>query len=243
MVKVSQKQLNTGLCFNLERVAAYALALGLVATLSACSSTGALQSDTQTTGIAADGQVVVNPELMRRLQEAQTRAQQMLSEGKNVEVALEPYRKLAKAYPQHKEPWVHIAQSYFDAHRYGEAIVAAGEVQKRDANDQVALSIVAVSGLRAATESLSALKEKGGYLGKNMTRADADRIVRLLRGTTGERVLVPKPDVDAPVVKNTTRRATSQRATAKPAAAPVGNTHTPSATPSAPGNNPFLKLN
>lgn len=243
MVKVSQKQLDTGLSFNFGRVAAYALALGLAATLSACSSTGALQSDAQATGIAADGQVVVNPELMRRLQEAQTRAQQMLSEGKDVEAALEPYRKLTKAYPQHKEPWVYIAQTYFDAHRYGEAIVAAGEVQKRDANDQVALSIVAVSGLRAATESLSTLKEKGAYLGKNMTRADADRIVRLLRGTTGERVLVPKPDVDAPPARSTTRRAALQRATAKSAAAPVGNAHAPSATPPARSNNPFLKLN
>lgn len=228
---------------QLGRVVACALMLGLTVVLGACSSTGARQADAQTAGVMADGQVPVNPELMRRLQEAQTRGQQALSAGKDVEIAIEPYRKLTKSYPQYKEPWLHIAQAHFDARNYGEAIVAAGEVQKRDANDQVALSIMAVSGLRTATESLSVLKDKGGNLGKAMSRADADRIVRLLRGTTGERVLVPKPDADAPTaVRSATRRAAAQRA-AKSSAAPAGGSNASSAAPPARGNNPFLKLN
>ena len=241
-VKVSPKQLEVRREINLGRMLACAIVLGLTTTLGACSSTGTWQAEAQAAGASTDGgQASVNPELVRRLQEAEKRVQQALSAGQDVEMAVAPYRKLVKAYPQSKEPWVQIAQSYFDAHRYGEAIVAAGEVQKRDANDQVALSIAAVSGLRVATESLSVLKDKGGNLGKAMSRSDADRIVRLLRGTTGESVLVPRPDTDTPTTSRAvTRRAAAQRG---PAAKPSVSNANPSSVPPARNSNPFLKLN
>ncbi len=203
--------------------------------LAGCATTSSNTNAAGITQVAVNGQKNIDPELVRRLQAADQQAQQAIASGQDIQKIIAPYKRLSRSYADSPEPWAHMAQRYFDARHYGDAITAAAEAQKRDASHQVALSVMAVSGLRAATDALSALDK--GSLGNAMSRADADRVVRLLRGATGERVLVPKPQDTSQggnARKSTRRSASSGRSSAGVVA--------PEATPAA-GNNPFLKLN
>lgn len=146
------------------------------------------------------------------------------------------YRDAARAYPTDKRPWSRLAQSYFDAADYGNAVLAAQEVVQRDPADSAAQGLLAVSGLRISTAALSALRGQNGL--NTSTRSEAEDMARNLRAILGEAVLVPKPpEAAAPVVRPAVRPV--PRAAAPVRRAPAA----PSAPVSPPASsNPFGAL-
>lgn len=129
------------------------------------------------------------------------------------------YRAAAKAYPASKEPWIKLAEDYFEAADYGNAILAAQEVLARDTSDGAAPSILAVSGLRVSASALQVLRAQNQIAGG--TRMEAETMARTLREVLGEPVLVPRP---APAPKpRAPRPASAAASAAKPAAKPSGN--------------------
>lgn len=160
------------------------------------------------------------------------------------------YRAAAAAYPARKEPWGRLADSYFEASDYGNAILAAQEVLQRDAVDPTANGLLAVSGLRVSTQALSELRNQKSITSD--TRAQAEEIVRSLRATLGEPVLVPKP-AEAVSVKPpkppepqsnkprtpSPRTAATPRVTAPAGAAPPAR---PPSVKAAPPANPLDRL-
>jgi len=111
------------------------------------------------------------------------------------EAAVALWRQAATAYPADKEPWVKIAQTRFDAGQYGEAIVNAEEIKVRDPNDQLANSIIAISGLRLSTRALADLRSQNNLSGS--LRTESQDLAKLLRESLGEQVLVPPPPAAA----------------------------------------------
>lgn len=150
------------------------------------------------------------------------RASQASADGSK-DRARELYAAAAKTYPTSKEPWLKLAQDYFEVKNYGQAILAAQEVLQRDPADNVATSILAVSGLRVSAAGLSGLREQQRRINGD-ARTEAEDIVRVLRDLLGEPVLVP------PVAGSSSRGAPA----ARPRAAAAGATGT-AAGPSAAG--------
>jgi len=149
------------------------------------------------------------------------------------------YRAAAAAYPARKEPWGRLADSYFEAADYGNAILAAQEVLQRDASDSVANSMLAVSGLRVSTAALVELRRQKS-LGSD-TRAQAEEIVQALRETLGESILVPKPTETATPTRAPDSAAARPRVTpngipvrAAASPRPAASAATASARPQAP---------
>ncbi|MCG2584203.1 tetratricopeptide repeat protein [Massilia sp. TS11] len=97
--------------------------------------------------------------------------------------------KAAAAYPADKQAWLSLAQGSFDRGEYGEAISEAQQVLQRDAENKVAHSIVAVSGLRAASSALAELSMRNNLAGN--VRNEAQELAKLLRTSLGEAELVP----------------------------------------------------
>lgn len=95
----------------------------------------------------------------------------------------------AQAYPTDKTPWIRMAQIRYDADDYGQAIVLAQQALQRDADDMVAHSITAVSGLRVASKALADLTRKHNLSGT--IRSEAQDLAKLLRASLGEEILVP----------------------------------------------------
>lgn len=164
------------------------------------------------------------------------------------------YRAAAAAYPTSKQPWLKLAEGYFEDADYGNTILASQEVLLRDAADQVATSMLAVSGLRVANTALTSMRKQNS-LGAD-TRSQAEGVAKQLREVLGEPVLVPKNDgantTPAPVRRPAPppRRAANAAAPAAeaPAAAPATATAAPAPAPAAPAKppakpaNPFDKL-
>jgi hypothetical protein len=160
------------------------------------------------------------------------------------------YRAAAAAHPTSKEPWVKLAEGYFEESDYGNTILSAQEVLHRDTADTVATSLLAVSGLRVASTALVSLREQRN-LGAD-TRSQAEGVARVLRDVLGEPVLVPKPDTPPPAPRRPAAPRPAPRpavaasavaapavpAVAKPAAAPVA----PAAPAAAKPASPFDKL-
>lgn len=130
----------------------------------------------------------------------------------------ETYHKAAQAYPTSKAPWLRLAEGYFEAHDYGNAILAAQEVLQRDPADKVAGSLLAVSGLRVSAGALASMRQRES-IGTD-TRQQAEDLVKALREALGEPLLVPtaEPAPPTPVVRRPVRR--QQPTGATPAAAP-----------------------
>lgn len=120
-------------------------------------------------------------------------ADQALAGGSR-EGSRELYRTAARHYPTSKEPWLELAEDYFEVADYGQAILASQEVLQRDPGDHVATSVLAVSGLRLSATALSMLRQ--GNLSPN-ARTEAEGLARTLREVLGEPVLVPRPAVEA----------------------------------------------
>ncbi|OMG72252.1 tetratricopeptide repeat protein [Burkholderia ubonensis] len=105
------------------------------------------------------------------------------------ERALGLYQALAKADPTREEPWSRIAQIQFAQNHYGQAIVAAQEALERDKTDRQAKSVLAVAGLRIATQSLGELRQDSSLAGD--AKSDAQQLAKQLRDTLGESSLFP----------------------------------------------------
>lgn len=173
------------------------------------------------------------------LQEYVQQASKAAADGSR-EKARETYRIAAKAYPASQVPWLKLAEDYFEAADYGNAILAAQEVLQREANDNVAASLLAVSGLRVSASALQLLRsQKGMAVG---TRTEAETMARTLRDVLGETVLVPQPaaadsvtaSAAPPKPRPKVRPPVASRP-ATPSAKPV-ESHTPTSS------DPFSKL-
>jgi tetratricopeptide (TPR) repeat protein len=135
--------------------------------------------------------------------------------AKQEEKAYAMLRLAADAHPVDKRPWVKMAQIRFNAGVYGEAITNAHEALERDPDDALAHSIVAVSGLRVASEALADLTRQNNLSGD--VKSEAQDLAKLLRTTLGEPVLFKR--VEAPKPPPPTRARAASAAARKPAAA------------------------
>src|SRR6201996_3562254 len=113
--------------------------------------------------------------------------------------AITLYQQLAKSNPTREEPWSRIAQLQFKQAHYGQAIVAAQEALQRDQTDRQAKRVLAVAGLRVATQSLGELRQDASLAGD--AKSDAQALAKQLRATLGEATLFPPDPNDKPVVK------------------------------------------
>lgn len=154
-----------------------------------------------------------------------TNAEAEVSAGR-IESALSAFNDAAMANPTRKEPWVRSAQLQFDAGNYGRAIVAAEEVLKRDPSDLVADSVLTVSGLRVAAESLKRLQASGAIT-SDTARREAEQLRATMAATMGSEFMAsgsaepkskPKP---------------------KPRAKPRSTPKAPAAQQEPVDNNPF----
>lgn len=120
------------------------------------------------------------------LQNLLSQASQAAASG-NKEQAVTLWKQGAAAFPSEKSPWIHIAQTRYEAGQYGDAIQAALEVLVRDPNDKLANSIVAISGLRLSTRALGDLSRQNNLSGSIKT--ESQDLAKLLRESLGEREL------------------------------------------------------
>ncbi|BCQ51324.1 tetratricopeptide repeat protein [Burkholderia gladioli] len=144
------------------------------------------------------------------------------------------YQQLAKSDPTREEPWARIAQIQFQQGHYGQAIVAAQEALQRDNSDRQSKSVLAVAGLRIATESLGELRQDASLAGD--AKSDAQALAKQLRDTLGEDALFPpEQQAQKPAIKR--HKIYRKRATreAAPAQAPAADSSAPApAAPAAP---------
>lgn len=153
------------------------------------------------------------------------------------ERARELYRAAARTYPTSKEPWLELAEDYFETANYGQAILASQEVLQRDPNDNLATSVLAVSGLRLSASALSLLRQN--TLPPD-ARGEAEGLARTLREVLGEPVLVPRPAPEVeptPAPKPARKRKAAQRRAAPAATSPI-----PAPKKAAKPDNPFNVL-
>jgi len=146
------------------------------------------------------------------------------------------YEQLTRADPTREEPWSRIAQIQFSQGHYGQAIVAAQEALQRDQTDRQAKSVLAVSGLRVATESIGQLRQDAALAGD--AKSDAQVLAHQLRDTLGQSALFPEDEEKhTPKRRRIVRRAPAKGADkpAEAAAAPAGQA---SAQPAAPAGKP-----
>ncbi|TCW76837.1 hypothetical protein C5O80_35235 [Burkholderia sp. SRS-46] len=162
--------------------------------------------------------------------------------------ALGLYQALAKSDPTREEPWSRIAQIQFAQNHYGQAIVAAQEALQRDNTDRQAKSVLAVAGLRIATQSLGELRQDSSLAGD--AKSDAQALAKQLRDTLGESALFPPEQRAAKArpprrIVHRAKGAAAPVADAAAATAPAANTAAPAATATAPqkgGADPFSAL-
>lgn len=181
------------------------------------------------------------------LDEWMARAHTAASEGQR-EKARAAYRAAAQSYPAEKQPWLKLAEDYFQAQDYGNAVLAAQEALQRDREDNAAHSILAVSGLRLTAGSLVALRQDGSYpVG---SRDEAITVARALRDTLGATSLLtqsPQNSTAARAKKPTAPPPVTTAQRPAPAAkgaaiVPTAATPAPPARGSAQGGSPFDKL-
>jgi len=171
---------------------------------------------------------------------AKPKLEDMLARGTEAKVAgkqeqaITLWKETANAYPADKSPWVNIAQSRYDAGQYGEAIVSAQEILVRDPSDQLANSIIAISGLRLSTRALADLSRQNNLSGS--IRTESQDLAKLLRESLGESVLVPTADKKPQPRSNSN---TAANAAANAVKNKVQGVKAPASTPSA---DPFGAL-
>ena len=158
-------------------------------------------------------------------------AAKMATEGNDKERARDTYRTAARLYPSSKEPWLKLAEDYFETANYGQAILSAQEVVQRDPDDNIATSILAVSGLRVSVAALSSMHDQNSKLSGG-TRGEAQTLARMLRESLGETELVPQP-APSTTAANPSAAPTKAATTAKAKPAPARR---PAAPPAAPAS-------
>ncbi|MET0323282.1 MAG: hypothetical protein ABW069_21390 [Duganella sp.] len=129
------------------------------------------------------------------------------------EAAMTLWKEAATAYPAVKDPWTRMAQTKYEAGQYGEAIVNAQEILIRDPNDQLANSIIAISGLRLSTRALADLSRQNNLSGS--LRSESQDLAKLLRESLGEQVLVPPVREKAAAPAPQPRAATARKGAKK----------------------------
>lgn len=158
-----------------------------------------------------------------------------------IEAGLAGFNSAAMADPTRKEPWVRSAQLQFDAGNYGRAIVAAEEVLKRDPVDLVADSVLTVSGLRVAAESLKRL-QGGGAIASESARREAEQLRATMIATMGNEFVTGTPaQPEKPKAKPRAKSRTRTASTATPVAAKAAPAGASAGAPvrSTSGSNPF----
>ncbi|MFM0737586.1 tetratricopeptide repeat protein [Paraburkholderia xenovorans] len=155
-----------------------------------------------------------------------------VAKGGDQDRAISLYQQLSKSDPTREEPWSRIAQIQFTQGHYGQAIVAAQEALQRDQTDRQAKSVLAVAGLRVATQSLGELRQDASLAGD--AKSDAQALAKQLRDTLGEATLFPPDPNDKPAPKK--KRVIRHVAKGKAAETPdtSANATAPAATPAAP---------
>ncbi|HEF4774061.1 tetratricopeptide repeat protein [Burkholderia multivorans] len=156
--------------------------------------------------------------------------------------ALGLYQALAKSDPTREEPWSRIAQIQFAQNHYGQAIVAAQEALQRDSTDRQAKSVLAVAGLRIATQSLGELRQDASLAGD--AKSDAQALAKQLRETLGENALFPpEQKVQTRKVRRPIHRAKAAAATATAdSGAATQPAQTSSSSAPQKGGDPFSAL-
>ena len=181
------------------------------------------------------------------MDEWMARARTAAGEGQR-EKARAAYRAAAQSHPTEKLPWLKLAEDYFQAQDYGNAVLAAQEALQRDREDSVAHSILAVSGLRLTAGSLVALRQDGSYpVG---SRDEAITVARALRDTLGATsLLTPAPQNNAAARARKPSAPAPATTAQRPAPAATGSAIVPTAATPAPaarggaqGGSPFDKL-
>jgi tetratricopeptide (TPR) repeat protein len=155
-----------------------------------------------------------------------------VAKGGDQDRAIALYQQLSKSDPTREEPWSRIAQIQFTQGHYGQAIVAAQEALQRDQTDRQAKSVLAVAGLRVATQSLGELRQDASLAGD--AKSDAQALAKQLRDTLGEATLFPPDpsDKSAPKKKRVIRRVAKSKTVEAPEASTTAAA--PAATPAAP---------
>jgi len=128
---------------------------------------------------------------------------------KQFDIALREYDEAAKLYPSSSLPWVRIAQIRYEAANYGEAISAAQQAVARENRNNVALSILAVSGLRVSSTALEELRRHNDLTGP--IQKEAQELAKVLRISLGEQVLVPSGGTAATKSKSTVSTPAARR--------------------------------
>ncbi|MGU7783880.1 tetratricopeptide repeat protein [Burkholderia sp. PU8-34] len=159
--------------------------------------------------------------------------------------ALGLYQQLAKSDPTREEPWSRIAQIQFQQNHYGQAIVAAQEALQRDQTDRQAKSVLAVAGLRIATQSLGELRQDASLAGD--AKSDAQALAKQLRDTLGENALFPADQTVKTTPKKKYRTPVHAKKSVAAPAAESANAAPPSANassgaPQKGGADPFSAL-
>ncbi len=125
-----------------------------------------------------------------RLEAAMVEADKDLAHGDR-DKAVHELQDAAKDNPTSVEPWLKIANIWFDSGNYPSSIVAANEALQRDAGNQEAKSVLVVAGLRVAAGAVTGLRVND-KLGVG-SRVEAEELTKALRQILGEEVLVPAP--------------------------------------------------
>lgn len=140
-------------------------------------------------GCASQGAPSLKPEEFNAALEVSARSVDGLLQQGNQKDALKLLDEMSKRNPERKEPWARKAKIYFDAGNYAQAISAAEEVLLRDPAERSAKVIRAVAGLRIAGQSLNELRSDAEL--KGSAHSDAVGLVKVMRETLGEEILVP----------------------------------------------------
>jgi hypothetical protein len=77
-----------------------------------------------------------------------------------------------------------LAESYFEAGDYGNAVLAAQEVLQRDGSDGSAAAILTLSGLRVSSAALAGMRQRNSISAG--TRSEADVLVKNLRDSLAD---------------------------------------------------------
>lgn len=144
------------------------------------------------------------PPVVQTIEKSLGDADDALRAGRTEE-AISILHKATEQHDKDKTPWLRLAQIRFDQSNYGEAISYSTEALKREPDNLLASSIIAVSGLRVTSKSLADLSNRNNLTGN--VKSEAQELAELLRGAIGERDLVPaksRPPAGGPRMKTTT---------------------------------------
>jgi tetratricopeptide (TPR) repeat protein len=138
------------------------------------------------------------------------------------ELALTLLKDASVTFPADAAPWLRMAQMQYEAARYSEAIIDAQQVLARDPSNKFANSIVAVSGLRLSKRALSDLSLQNNLSGS--LRTESQDLIKLLRESLGEAVLVPPAPRSKPVASSKpAARSLAKKRAARPVAESSAN--------------------